>query len=104
MSKTSADMAKEKLVEDFNGVVSEAEQLIKTVAHDGSVKANALLVKMEENLRLAKERLYDFQENAVEKTKAAARATDDYVHENPWKSIAIAAALGVVVGLLLNRR
>ena len=30
----------------------------------------------------------------VEKTKAAARATDDYVHDNPRKSVGIAAGVG----------
>jgi ElaB/YqjD/DUF883 family membrane-anchored ribosome-binding protein len=30
--------------------------------------------------------------------------TDDYVHENPWQAIGIAAAVGLVAGLLMNRR
>jgi ElaB/YqjD/DUF883 family membrane-anchored ribosome-binding protein len=95
---------KEKLIDDFNGVVSEAEQLLKSVANESSDKTHELLSKLERNLRLAKERVVDFQDVAVERTKAAARATDDYVHEHPWRSIGVAAALGVVVGLLLNRR
>jgi ElaB/YqjD/DUF883 family membrane-anchored ribosome-binding protein len=28
----------------------------------------------------------------------------DYVRENPWSSLGIAAAVGVVIGVLLNRR
>jgi len=44
----------------------------------------------------------------VDKSRAAARATDEYVHENPWQSIGVAArvgaALGVVIGALLSRR
>jgi ElaB/YqjD/DUF883 family membrane-anchored ribosome-binding protein len=46
----------------------------------------------------------DIQTEVVAKTKAAARATDEYVHENPWRSIGFAASLGVVVGLLISRR
>lgn len=95
---------KEKLIDDFNGVVSEAEELLKSVANESSDKTHELIKKLERNLRVAKERVLDFQDAALEKTKAAARATDDYVHEHPWKSIGVAAALGVVVGLLLNRR
>ena len=37
-------------------------------------------------------------------SKDTARATDDYVHDHPWQAIGIAAAVGVVVGLLMNRR
>jgi len=38
------------------------------------------------------------------KTKAATKATDVYVHENPWRSVGMAASIGVVVGLLIGRR
>jgi len=44
------------------------------------------------------------QEMAVAKVKAAGHATDEFVHENPWKSIGIAAGVGLVVGLLVGRR
>ena len=40
----------------------------------------------------------------MDRAKAAARATDDYVHDNPWQAIGVAAAIGLVAGLLLNRR
>jgi ElaB/YqjD/DUF883 family membrane-anchored ribosome-binding protein len=32
------------------------------------------------------------------------RATDDYVHEHPWRAVGVAAAVGFLVGLLVNRR
>ena len=36
--------------------------------------------------------------------KAAAQATDDYVHAHPWKAVGLAAAIGVIVGMLIARR
>lgn len=30
--------------------------------------------------------------------------TDQYVHTNPWKAIGIAAAAGMLLGLMLGRR
>ncbi|MDE2463375.1 MAG: DUF883 family protein, partial [Alphaproteobacteria bacterium] len=45
----------------------------------------------------------DLQDAVVERSKAAAQATDDYVHDHPWKAIGMAAALGLAVGLLINR-
>ena len=101
MNQATANVSKEKLLDDFSEVVTEAEQLVKSVSGD---KANALFARMEQNLRLAKERLGDLQEVTVKKTKAAAQATDNYVHENPWKAICVAAGLGILIGLLLNRR
>jgi ElaB/YqjD/DUF883 family membrane-anchored ribosome-binding protein len=105
---TDTQVAKDKLVNDFNAVVSDTEQLLKSVASAGGERTQALRANVEQNLRLAKERLNEFQDAAVQRTRAAAKATDEYVHTNPWQSIAIAAGLGaiigIVVGLLLNRR
>ncbi|MDQ1316092.1 MAG: hypothetical protein QG662_2201, partial [Pseudomonadota bacterium] len=38
------------------------------------------------------------------RTKAAAKATDEYVHVHPWQAIGVAASVGVVIGLLIGRR
>ena len=43
-------------------------------------------------------------ESMVDKTKAAARATDDFVHDQPWKAVGVAAALGLALGVLIGRR
>ena len=55
-----------------------------------------------------RQRLRSLEDALMEKTKATARATDEYVHENPWQTVGIAAGLsvvlGVVIGLLLDRR
>ena len=40
----------------------------------------------------------------MDKAKEAARATDDFVHEHPWKAVGIGAAVGVIVGMLISRR
>jgi ElaB/YqjD/DUF883 family membrane-anchored ribosome-binding protein len=104
MATSTIEASKEKLLEDFNALIAEAEQLLKSVASEGGDKANSLRVKMEENLRAAKSRLKDVEGAVVEKTRAAAHATDDYVHDHPWQAIGVAAGIGVVIGLLLNRR
>ena len=39
----------------------------------------------------------------VEKTKYAAKSTDEYVRQNPWQAIGAAAGIGFVLGLLLRR-
>ena len=46
----------------------------------------------------------DVQEVVADRAKAAARATDDFVHDNPWKAIGIAAGVGFLLGLLVNRK
>jgi ElaB/YqjD/DUF883 family membrane-anchored ribosome-binding protein len=48
--------------------------------------------------------MQEIEGEAVDQAKRAARATDDYVHDNPWQAIGIAAAVGMLLGLLMNRR
>jgi len=104
MTQFSSQTIKNDLLKDFNAVVNEGEQLLKSVVDEGGDKANALSAKMESNLKAAKDRLRQIEESAIETTKTAVRATDNYVHENPWRAIAVAAGIGAVIGLLLNRR
>lgn len=103
-----SQVARDKLLHDFTEVVSDTEQLLKSVAAAGGEKTQALRASVEHNLQAARARLGELEADARERAKAAARATDAYVHGHPWQSIAIAsgiaAIVGIVVGLLLNRR
>ena len=49
--------------------------------------------KVEESLGVAKVRMAEAQAILLVKTKAAAKATDVYAHENPWKAIGTAAGI-----------
>lgn len=108
MTRSSSETMKQKLLADFNAVMTEADQLLRLVTDEGGDKANVLRAKLERNLNAAKERLRSLEDAVMEKTKATARATDEYVHENPWQTVGIAAGLsavlGIVIGLLLYRR
>lgn len=108
MTESTNKAMMEELVKDFNVVVAETEQLLKSVSEAGGDKANALRARVEKNLNAAKDRLRHLETAVMEKTRATARATDEYVHENPWQTIGATAGvgivLGVVIGLLLYRR
>ena len=57
-----------------------------------------------DRLHDAKMRLADAEAALVDKTKATARATDDYVNENPWQAVGIAAGVGLLLGIIIGRR
>jgi len=44
------------------------------------------------------------QSTTRDAVKDAAKATDDYVHENPWQTLACGVAFGLFVGALLARK
>lgn len=100
----SADSSREKLVDDFAAVLAEAEEMLKRAASETGDKARDLRSQVETKLLRAKLSLQEIEGQAVDSAKAAARATDDYVHDNPWQAIGVAAAVGVAIGLMMNRR
>jgi ElaB/YqjD/DUF883 family membrane-anchored ribosome-binding protein len=97
-------ISREKLVDDFSEMLTEAEDLMKRAANETGDRAKDLRTQVEAKLLAAKLRLQELQGDAVDQAKAAARVTDDYVHDNPWQAIGAAAAIGFVVGLMMNRR
>jgi len=99
-----SDVTKEQLIRDFKVVVADAEALLKATAGQGGEAMAGVRAKVSESLSVAKAKLTDAEAAVVARTKAAAKATDEYVHGHPWQAIGIAASVGVVIGLLIGRR
>ena len=95
---------KEKLMNDLNLVVADADDLLKKVANSTTEGFAAARTKIERKLGEARSRLDDVRMAVTEKAKHSAGATHEYVRENPWKSIGLAAAAGLIIGFLLRRR
>jgi len=94
----------DKLVQDLRLVVEDAEELIRATAGEAGEKVSAARAKVEESVRGAKMRLSETGERVIERTRAAAQATDRYAHENAWTAIGTGASLGFLVGYLIGRR
>jgi ElaB/YqjD/DUF883 family membrane-anchored ribosome-binding protein len=101
---TQLERARDQIVDDFSTVLNEAEDLLRKAGQESGDKARDLRAQVEKKLLTAKLRLQELEGHALDQAKAAARYTDDLVHDHPWQSIGIAAAIGFVAGLLLNRR
>lgn len=97
------EVSKEKLMQDLRVVVSDAEELLRATASQAGEKVSAARERIQEHLAVAKEHLLDAQEHVTAKAKQAARVTDEYVHENPWRAVGIAAGAGLIIGMLISR-
>ena len=93
-----------ELMEDLRAVVADAEELLKATADQTGERIAAARGKAEESLKAARARLEEQEAAVMAKTKAAAKATEDYVRANPWKGLGIAAAVGLILGILVARR
>jgi ElaB/YqjD/DUF883 family membrane-anchored ribosome-binding protein len=95
MENSPNDFTKEQLMADFKVVVEDAEELLKATAGQGGDKLAE---------GRAKVRIAEAQAALLAKTREAAKATDVYVHDNPWEAVGVAAAAGFIVGWMVGRR
>jgi|ERR1035437_10118014 ElaB/YqjD/DUF883 family membrane-anchored ribosome-binding protein len=95
---------KDKLMTDLRVVIADAEELLRMTANQAGEGAADLRGRVQARMQHAKEELASLQHAVVVKAQAAGHAADEFVHENPWKSIGAAAGIGLVVGLLIGRR
>jgi len=98
------DVTKDKLIEDLKVVAQDVEELLRATASQTGEKIAAARTRAEETLRSARMRLSETSDDVAETARAAATAADDYVRDNPWQAVGIAAGIGLVVGLVLGRR
>jgi ElaB/YqjD/DUF883 family membrane-anchored ribosome-binding protein len=104
MEQIADEITKEQLMADFKRVVTDAEALVKATAKHGGAELEEVRARAEESLRVVKASLANEGAALLVKTKDAAKATDAYIHDNPWQAIGVAAGVGLVVGLLTGRR
>ena len=92
----------DKLVGDLRNLVTDAEELLKATASQAGDKIGVARQKIEQSLVEGKKALADAEKTLVKKSKECAEIADDYVRENPWSAIGIAAGAGFVLGLLIR--
>ena len=95
---------KDKLVQDFKVVVADVEDYVRATANQAGEKVAAIRERAQENLHRFKVKLAEAEDVVIDRGKQAARVTDEYVHDNPWKAVGVAAGIGFVIGLLIGRR
>ena len=96
--------ARDQLLSDLKTVIQDAEAWLRHSGHLTGEEFKAARAKFERTLVKAREDIIRLEEVAVEKAKVAAKATDEYVKENPWKAVGLGTAVGVVIGMLIARK
>lgn len=97
------EVSKERLMQDLRVVMADAEELLRATAGQAGESVSSARERIQESLSTAREGLITAEHAVVAKTRQAAKATDEYVHENPWKSVGIAAGAGLIIGMLISR-
>lgn len=100
----SFDVTNEQLRAHFKDALADAEALVKATSELSGESLGEARTRARDSLRAAKAKLEETQDALVQKARGAANSTDAFVRDSPWEAVAVAAGVGVLVGVLLARR
>lgn len=100
MAQADDRVTRQKLMQDLKVVVHDAEELMKATASDLGEKARDARVKLAATLESAKASCKKLEE----KTLATAKAADRVIRDHPYQTIGLAFGVGLLIGVLVNRR
>jgi ElaB/YqjD/DUF883 family membrane-anchored ribosome-binding protein len=82
-----------KMMDELRAALADAEALLRATADEAGPKVQEARRRAEESLRAVREQM-----------EGAGRDLDAKVRENPWAAVGIAAAVGLLAGILLSRK
>jgi ElaB/YqjD/DUF883 family membrane-anchored ribosome-binding protein len=97
-------MARQRVMEDLRTLARDSQDLLKATASDMSEKGKELRARLASALERAAATCVVMQEQTVATSKAAAKQADTVIRNHPYESIGIAFGLGVLIGVLINRK
>lgn len=100
----SKDTTSEHLRAELKNLADTLEEVLTTSGEKSKSELDKLRSKAQSALKDTRARLGDSGDRIAQSTREAAERTDVYVRDNPWTSVGIGAAVGVVLGVLLTRR
>jgi len=106
MDSINADFStnKDQLMDELHAVLTDAEALLQATASQAGDGAVAARARIQKSLQAVKKTIAETEDAVIEQTKQAAKVTDQYVQDNPWKAVGISAAVGLIVGMLVAKR
>jgi ElaB/YqjD/DUF883 family membrane-anchored ribosome-binding protein len=96
-------LSADNLITNLQEVVRDAENLLKATASQAGEKVDEARARAQESVRQAKARISEVEHDALARARELAGSADTYVRDNPWQAIGIAAAIGLMLGVLVRR-
>jgi len=98
------EAATQKLKQDLQTVVADAEELLRATATQTGERIEKARARAEDSLRSARARIAETTALIGENARTGALNVDDQAHRHPWATAGIAAGVGLLLGLLIGRR
>jgi ElaB/YqjD/DUF883 family membrane-anchored ribosome-binding protein len=93
---------KEKVAASLRDLMAGTEELLRSTASYTGEEVERARDRLKTQLENARSMAGTWESTAAERYRYVADATDEYVHENAWKSIGMAAVVGLLLGACLS--
>jgi len=90
--------------EEFNRLAADVDDLVRKVAHVTDADIARVRQRVEQKLGEARQKFGEGAERVRANGRQLMETTDGHVHERPWTALGIAAAVGILIGVLSSRR
>jgi len=97
------EVSTQKFVSDIKVLLDDAEALLRATASETGERIVGLRERLEKKIEEGRKTLAAEESAWRQKAEEAKASTESYLRENPWNGVAIAAGVGLVLGLLLRR-
>lgn len=104
MARKNPASSQDQLLEEFQALVRDTEQLLQHSASLAGEQAEELREQIRDSLNRARTTLHNAEGALLERGKAAVQVTEGYVQTHPWQTLGVAAAIGLLLGMLISRR
>ena len=97
-----------KAAREMKSLINQAEHLLRETDSMTGDKAEELKKRGAKLLDAGISRMHEIESQALKTGREMATSTNELIHENPWQAMAISAAvaagIGVAVGLSMTRK
>jgi ElaB/YqjD/DUF883 family membrane-anchored ribosome-binding protein len=100
MASSPGEVTREKVAQDLRILIRDAEALLKAGVSDAGGKVEELKARLHSSVDKMKATCHQLEEKVV----AGAKATDKVIRAHPYESIGIAFGVGLLIGVLINRK
>ena len=97
---TDQEITVQQALQDLKDLAADAEELINNMEGEIGESAKETRDKFQASLQSAKATCAKLEGKAVN----GAKITDKFIREHPYESIGIGFGIGVLIGILLNRK
>jgi ElaB/YqjD/DUF883 family membrane-anchored ribosome-binding protein len=98
--KNRTEATSEEMMDNLRALIAEAEE---AVSNGVSTTSSKVISDLRGRLETGLEKLNDYYGGAKERVAAGARRTDETIRSHPYESLAVALAVGVLIGALIRR-